>query len=262
LNKPQVKTIFYKAIPGKNVDYKKAPPIEGSFDHFNVRLENGEVAFEMKAHFSTAEKARAITDDFIKRWEIVTGLEQNPGDLRFVYTNADIIDLEPDEHEGITGTLNLTASDVVVVSEAVSIHIGRGRYPSLPPKFAISPDLEVLYQRYKAFRENRENLTSMAYFCLTVLENRFAKGKRKKVAQLYKVEDKILEMIGQLSSRKGASSDARKYPEGGNFDPLDSQERAWLDAAIKRLILRVGEHDFDPNADLPIITMSDLPPLK
>lgn len=236
--------------------------MEGSFEHFNVRLEKGEVAFEMKTHFSTAEKARAVTDDFIRRWEIVTGLEQNPGDLRFVFASASIFDLEPDELAGIIGNINVTLSDVVLVSEGIVIQVSRGKYPSLPPDFTISPDLEVLYQRYKAFKEDRESLTSMAYFCLTVIENRYANGKRKKAANLYKIEHKILEMIGQLSSRKGAASDARKYPEDGNFDPLDSQERAWLDATIKRLILRVGEHDFDPHADLPIITMSDLPPLK
>jgi len=254
---------LYKAIPGKNVDYKKAPPIEGSFDHFDIRLEKGEVVFKLKTHFPTVEKARAITDNFINRWEIVTGLQQNPGDLRFIYASADIIDLEPDEFDGVTSNLNVTLSDVVLVSEAVTIQIGRGEYPSLPPDFAISPDLEVLYQRYKAFRENRESLTSMAYFCLTVLEHRFTRGrKRKEAANLYKIEDKILDMIGQLSSRKGAVSDARKYPESGSFSPMSSQERTWLDAAIKRLILRVGEHDFDPSADLPIITMDDLPPLR
>lgn len=88
--------------------------------------------FKLKTHFPTVEKARAITDNFINRWEIVTGLQQNPGDLRFIYASADIIDLEPDEFDGVTSNLNVTLSDVVLVSEAVTIQIGRGEYPSLP----------------------------------------------------------------------------------------------------------------------------------
>lgn len=243
--------------------YEKASFVEGSFDHFDIRLERGRVAFEMKTHFSTVEEARAITDDFVRRWEIVTGLEQNPGDLRFKYDNVDVIDLEPDEIEGITGNLNVTTSDDVLISEAVAIHIGRGKYPSLPIGFAISPDMEAMYLRYKAYRENKERLTTVAYWCLTVLEDGFSpRKKRREAAKCYRIDHEILNKIGQLSERRGTVSDARKYPVGGSFDPLSSQERSWLEAAIKKLIFRVGQYAFDPSADLPLISMADLPPLK
>lgn len=263
MNKPHIKTLFYKAIPGKNVDYEKAPPVEGSFQHFNVRLENGRVSFEMKTHFSTTEEAREITDDFVKRWEIITGLEQDPGDLQFSYDGADIIDLKPDEIEGNTGTLNVSLEGAILLSGAVSLQINRGKYPSFPTNIAISPDLEVMYSRYKTFRENRESLTSMAYFCLTVLEHRFSNGKKRKAAaNFYRIDYEILDKIGQFTARKGTASDARKYPDSGNFIPLNSQERTWLDVAIKRLILRVGERNINPNEDVPIITMADLPTLS
>ena len=34
-------------------------------------------------------------------------------------------------------------------------------------------------------------------------------------------------------------------------------EREWTESVIKKLILRVGQYGFDPNAKLPQINMSD-----
>ena len=37
-------------------------------------------------------------------------------------------------------------------------------------------------------------------------------------------------------------------------------EREWIEAGVKKIIRRMAEHDYDPTADLPRITMADLPP--
>jgi len=38
---------------------------------------------------------------------------------------------------------------------------------------------------------------------------------------------------------------------------LKPAEREWTESVIKKLILRVGQYGFDPNAKLPQINMSD-----
>jgi hypothetical protein len=61
--------------------------------------------------------------------------------------------------------------------------------------------------------------------------------------------------LGKLTA-KGDEMTARKVDWGDAPLPLTSAETAWVDAAIKAIMLRVG----DPM--LPLLTMGDLPPLQ
>lgn len=63
----------------------------------------------------------------------------------------------------------------------------------------------------------------------------------------------MLDSLGQLAERE------RKYK--GYGAPYTGTERTWLEVALKKLIRRAAEAAYDRNADRPLITMDDLPPL-
>ena len=98
----------------------------------------------------------------------------------------------------------------------------------------------------------------MAYFCLTVLEiaTGSKRDKRRKAAAKYRIEPAVLKKLRELSSDRGDPRRARKMPTPAT-PPLSGTEEAWIHAAIKQLILRVG--DQRNVLDLPTITMADLP---
>jgi hypothetical protein len=92
----------------------------------------------------------------------------------------------------------------------------------------------------------------MAYFCLTILEAKT--GGRESAATAYRIEKAVLNRMGELTSLRGDRLTARKAT---GVQPLTGQERAWLEAAVKMLIWRLG--DTRTLSNLPVITMSDLP---
>ena len=95
----------------------------------------------------------------------------------------------------------------------------------------------------------------MAYFCLSFLEAKA--GSRKQAAKQYRIDKKLLNMLGRLASTKGDKLTARKVDPGTILTPLTATQISWLEAVVKAIIQRVGEIDSDPS--LPVITMHDLP---
>lgn len=71
----------------------------------------------------------------------------------------------------------------------------------------------------------------MAYFCLTLLEA--TAGSRNDAAELFSVDIQVLRKIGELTSKRGDRTNARK---ASSTQPLTGIEEAWLDAAIKTVI--------------------------
>lgn len=95
MNDPHVAKLHYKIMTVENVDYYNAPPIHEETDEFAMSL-NGETAvFEMKKHFSTEQGARAVVDEYIKRWEVLIGIELEPDELKLIFEKSDIIDRAP-----------------------------------------------------------------------------------------------------------------------------------------------------------------------
>jgi hypothetical protein len=97
----------------------------------------------------------------------------------------------------------------------------------------------------------------MAYFVLTILEA--GAGGRARAANLLAVDLEVLTNVGRLSSTKGDSATARKAARAGAFQPLTPMETHWLEAAIRRLIRRLGERE--AGVALEDIRMADLPRL-
>ena len=116
-----------------------------------------------------------------------------------------------------------------------------------------------MYDRYAGYLEKREPLTSMAYFCLTMLTEYLSKG-REAAASEYRIERKVFDEIGDLSTNRGGPAEARKA-DGVSRD-LTGQESHFLREAVKVMIRRVAEVVHDPDNDLPWIMRSDLPSLS
>jgi hypothetical protein len=55
-------------------------------------------------------------------------------------------------------------------------------------------------------------------------------------------------------------SEARKAERDGTRKPLTAAEQGWVDRVLKALIERMAAHAADPDAELPQITLADLPP--
>lgn len=257
MNNPHVESLYYKLIIGENVDYEKSKSLETENDNFKIVLDQMGATFYLKRHFATAEEAHAAIEPFIKSWEVIAALKRNIDEFNLVYKKANIIDRCPSPDKGTV--LQLAATDIICFGSRVVLKVSRGKFPDPPSNFYLSPDAETLYIRYKGYRKGRETLNAMAYTCLTILEA--SAGNRDKVAAKYNISRKILNKLANLCTEKGDIHEARKAPKDGNYKPLIPQEKVWIESAIKIFILRLGEWAFDPNAQLPQITMIDLPSL-
>ena len=91
------------------------------------------------------------------------------------------------------------------------------------------------------------------------------KHKRDNAAEKYNISKTVLETLGKLVTLKGDRQNARKVPGNGEYSPLSPVEKNWVIEVIKKMILRVGEYNFNQkngsNKSLPEITMLDLPNL-
>jgi hypothetical protein len=137
-----------------------------------------------------------------------------------------------------------------------TITTGHDSYPSVAENIAIDPDVEVMCHRYALYREGKDTLAAMAYFCLTVLAS--SAGHRSAIKSRFNVSTSVTDTLGRLSSAHGGVA-ARK--SGGIRKQFTSQERNWLQQTIAILIFRAAETAYDPTVARPEITMADLPQL-
>ena len=258
MNDPHVKALHYRVIVGEDIDYDNAPPVSEITDEFDLSIDGDIAIFEMKKHYPAADEAKEVVDEYLRAWEILIGLEHDPDDLCFIFDRPDVIDRSP--HETEKNIVNLQAR--ITASTATSnvhLHVSRDRYPPFPQNFIASLDAETMYHRYKAYRQNREKLTSMAYMCFTVLKT--SAGGLGKAAKQYYVSSKVLKKLSELSTTRGGTTEARKCTGTGTFTPFNPKEKEWIVAVIKALIRRVGEYEYasSTGAELKQITMGDFP---
>jgi hypothetical protein len=231
--------------------------VEFETEEARFRLADGYVMCDMKTHFATAEGARAVVEPILRAWEVDTDLRWSQGDLRFTFDGAEIIDRSPAPPGVIHGHAQLIAGvGAFSATGTVSFHVSRRNYPEPPGTFRLNPDAESILLRYQAYLGGREPLLSMAYFCLTVLEANA--GGRVPAATANRIEEAVLKKLGELATRRGDRSNARKA-SAGPVQLLTASESAWVEAAVKALIWRLG--DTRKATALPLLTMSDLPKL-
>ena len=258
---PHVVALRYRLVTGNRVKFENPPPVEQETERFRMRLADGIVTFEMKEHFSSEEKARQEVGPLLSAWEVQTGLEFGPHQVRFGFEGAEIIDRNPPPPD-TAKIIEMVLHDKAVATDSVSIERILPSYPEPPSGFVASPDVETMWQRYEGYLAGREPLTGMAFMCLTVLEaSADGQEKRKKAARQYNIDRQVLDNLGELTSEVGDPKTARKAPGRGGFRPHTEAEVAWMEAVVKALIRRAGEWALDPNAARPKLTMADFPNL-
>jgi hypothetical protein len=265
MNSPHVKALYYNVIYAKDIDYENCAPLFENKDEFEFSLNQKSAVFAMKKHCATIEEAKSIVEEYLRDWDILIGLEQDPNDLQLKFSHADIIDQAPSmcAQNEINLQTHCSISDHGHGSDTVLVHKSRVKYPSFPKDFHASLDVETMYLRYKSYRQGRETLTSMAYMCLTILDassggRENAKKQRENAGKQYNIEHKVLDTLGKLTA-KGGPEDARKSPKNGIYNPLLPQELAWIESAIKAIIRRAGEYAYNPKSKLRQITLKDFP---
>lgn len=257
MNDPSVVALIYRIEHGKSVDYRNAKPLDRNEPGFRVRVEKGEVRFEFKDHHATESAARKAIKEYIEQWEITAGLRHGPDALGLSFVDSEIEDRHPMADSKTSVAVNLRASSrypAVQMSAIVSrcpLH-----YPAPPSGVKITPDVKSMYDRYIGYRQGKEPLVSMAYFCLTVVLS--SRKGRREAAKKYKISMNVLNRISMLSSNRGGSQ-ARKAD--GMATPLTGRECRFLEQAIRVVIRRAAERAFNPNVVLPQISLSDLPSL-
>lgn len=257
MNDPHVVSLRYSLKMDEDTSYRSPPAIAWETEVFRATLESGVLFMEMKEHHATAGDAMAAVTGSLRSWEIDVALRLGRGSLRFEYEDAKIIDRNPPSPGSPRSgwaTLQARATATAVGTS----HVARARYPDPPQRFAAAPLVETMWKRFERFLDGKEPLTSMAYFCLTVIEG--DAGSRKDAAAKYNVDLKVLSELGRLTSAVGDEETGRKYDRSGSRSHT-SREKNWIEEAVKILVRRVGEYAADHAAPMAQIVMSDLPSL-
>lgn len=207
----------------------------------------------MKKHFASVEEARASATGFLFVWEVDAELRHGRGAIRFIFQDAQLIDRIPPPPG--TFEVHVPSGALIVTGGVCTVRITSAAYPGPPSNMKSSPDLESIWLRYDAYRAKREPLSTMAYFCLIVLET--AAGGRTQAAKQFDIEFEVLRKIGELTTNRGDRTTARKMH--ANLAPYTPLEINWIEEAIKLMIRRVAE--IAAGATCAEITMKDLPAL-
>ena len=249
MNDPHVVALIYKIEHGPSVDYRKAESIDHEEAGFRVKIENDQVRFEFKEHYATEDAARKAIEDYIRVWEFSACLENGPSYFKLIFDHAQIEDRNP-----TPGVLMFHAPPArfeVKVEKATGV-VSPAYYPPPLSGVKITPDVQLMYDRYMDHLQGREKLLDVAYFCWTMVKDNpvtttdFSRG--------------VCNTISRLSGGGGGPEHARKKA-GIDKDPLTDQELRFFVEAIKAIIRRAAERAHDPDHNLPQISMSDLPPV-
>jgi hypothetical protein len=251
---PHVERLYFQIGSAEHVSYDRPEPLTFDNDLGRFECHDGRLVVAPEAHFTDPDDARVVVEPFLRGWEIDSDLDGNIGTIRFKYLRADVVDRDPPP-PGASVTIAAKAGSIGISGAAATGHVTRRKYPRPPTSFRASADVQQAYNRWLAYRHSQEPLLSMAYFVLTILEA--GAGGRDRAAQLLAVDEKVLANVGRLSSTRGDPGTARKAAKAGTFQPLTPVETNWLEAAIPRLIRRLGERE--AGAALEQIRMADLP---
>jgi len=250
---PHVERLYFRISAEEGTAYRNPPTLSFTNALGKFETQAATLVIEPAAHFASEDEARAVIEAYLRAWEIEADLAHNLGTIRFTFDRADLVDRDPPppgHHSLMAGTARL-----VITMHPATLTVTRNEYPAPPKVLRTSPEVQIAYQRWREVRLNREPLLGMAYWLLTLVE--FMAGNRKRAATTFNIEFAVLDTLGRLSSTRGDLASGRKVkPRQSGLSPA---EQSWLEVAVKRLILQVGQHG--SGSPVPKFSMSDLPPL-
>ena len=268
MNDPHVVALIYHIEHDNSVSYEKTRPLVRDEPEFRVKVKDKKLCFKLKKHYATESEAQESVKEYIRVWELDSGLKHGPDIFKLKFDKAKIVDRNP-----TPGSVDAAPVKWEFKIPPATGTIGPSNYPSPPSGLSVDPDVQTMYDRYMNYRRGYEPLPGMAYFCLTILEGaamartkgKFEKHqKRQAAAEYYHIEKEVLKRVGYLSSEKGDPLEARKR-EGPDDDLREQerhfkeQERRFLEDAVKKMIYRAAEKINDPTKNLSQISLSDLP---
>lgn len=251
MNDPHVVALLYKVAHSEDVNFKEAEPREFETSQFIAKVEDGTARIALKLHFGSVKEARAAVEPFLHLWALWDALNPLLSGFRLEYSMADVIDRNPPPGNYI----NMVLQPPQMSARGAVWDGSFGCYPEPPPEqAALDADIEVMAFRHWLYRQGRDTLGAMAYFCLTVTEANAPPGKgnqRRRAAQRYNVDFAVLDKLGELTSTRGGR-DARKRVR--DVADLTPSERMWIEDTVVQLIRRAADLAGDPDQDLPTIT--------
>ena len=185
-----------------------------------------------KVRIETQAEARAAIEPLLRAWEVQIGLDVGTPVLTFEFEGLRFVDGASPSGSGF----GLHHSTAELGPDAFVVHHLK-EFPPPPKGFVSTPDIETLWFRFRMYKQRREPLQSMAYFCLTVLKA--SCSGTDGVARILSVDKAVLRKISDLSTNTGDSKTARKRTH--QLRVSTAVERHWLEAAILALIRHMGE---------------------
>ena len=131
------------------------------------------------------------------------------------------------------------------------------QYPPPPPERRMNmdnPDVQTMLHRYMGYRQGREPLTSMAYFCYEVFAKRLGEDSKHAVRK-HKISHKLVKKVSNLASNKGG--DQARH-QSGICHPLIQPEVQFLQKAVAAMIIRAAIVAADPKQPMDTIDGSNL----
>ena len=253
---PHVTRVYFTVGSDEGISYKNPAPLSFSHHIGKFNLVNGRLKIEPSWHFANVEQARRIIEPFLWAWEIKTDLTGNWGEIRFKFDRLELVDRDPPP-PGAGRILECEARSYAVATADLHSEIVRTKYPPPPVNFDWSEKLGHAYERWKNYLAGGESLQQTASFIFDYLKN--IPGGEKAASEQYRISNNILKYIRKLSSYGGSPATSRKAPIDNNFVELGDDEKEWLEAAVRKIIHRIGEHA--SCADLKMLTLSGLPTL-
>ena len=203
MNDPHVEALIYVVEHDKSSDYSLAKAIEIEHTTFHLKLEDSEARFELKEHYPTWQQAQQAIQPFIQHWELRASLESGPGTFTLNFKRHEMIDRKP-----TPGVISVSAFPISFNFTISSPTVTVSRQFLQPPcerRMNIdNPDVQTMLHRYMGYRQEREPLPSMAYFCYEVFAKRLGKDAKHTAK---KAQDKP--QIGQEGQQSGLKQGRR-----------------------------------------------------
>ena len=253
MNDPHVEALIYVVEHDNSSDYSLARTIEIEHTTFHLKLEDSEARFELKEHYPTWQQAQQAIQPFIQQWELRASLESGPGSFTLKFKRPEVIDRKPTP--GVISVSALPISVNVTISSP-TVTVSR-QYPQPPSERRMNidnPDVQTMLHRYIAYRQGREPLPSMAYFCYEVFAKRLGEDA-KDSATKHKISHKLVKRVSNLASNKGGGQ-ARHH--SAICHPLTQPEVQFLEKAVVAMISRAAMVAADSNQPMDTIDGSNL----
>lgn len=248
MNDPHVVSLSYKIIEADSFKFKDPPDVIIDTPDFKGRLSSGTLTLEPREHYDSEAQVRPLADDYVRGWEINAALKSGGPEFHFRFEGSEIVD-----RQAAPGSHSIQLSENIHMTTTVQVEKFSASYPSPPENFRLTPEVEVLWNRYCRFLEGREPLLSMAYYCLSFLEGN-EKNKRENAEKSYGIDYAVLDKLGDLTANRGDHTTARKVSRSAT--PLSVSESSWVIASIKAIIKHLATGQAGQ-----ILRMTDLPPL-